>query len=104
MPDSEAIPGQTEMVCPFFIVLPVGELTRRQAEVLRLAALGCTDVAIAQRLMMSVYTARDHLRAVRGRLGACNTAHAVAIALVCGLIELSVADVIEGCPVGDRGG
>jgi DNA-binding CsgD family transcriptional regulator len=103
MPDSEAIPGQTETVCPFFVVLPVQELTARQRQVLRLAALGCADQEMARRLALSVYTVRDHLRAVRERLGAWNTAHAVAIALVCGLIELSVSEVIEGCPGDARG-
>jgi DNA-binding CsgD family transcriptional regulator len=94
MPDREETPGQTDLtVCPFFVVL-----SGRQAEVLGLAALGCTDSEIAQLLTLSVYTVQDHLRAARERLQARNTTHAVALGLLTGQIDVDdlMAQAISG--------
>jgi DNA-binding CsgD family transcriptional regulator len=91
MPDRDADPGlSAEADGPFF-VLPV--LADRQREVLALAARGLTHRQIAQKLYLSPYTVFEYLKSARERLGARNTAHAVAIAIVCGLIEFSVVEV-----------
>ncbi len=83
MPDRDVNPGQSEKSdCPFFL------LSARQRQILALAALGLTDREIAQRLARSPRTVRHHLAAARELLGAVNTTHAVAIALVAGLIRL----------------
>lgn len=87
MPDRDVVPGQTvETVCPFFLLAP--RLSKRQREVLSLAALGCTDREIARALTLSVHTVHEHLERVRERLEARNTTHAVAIALGAGLIQV----------------
>jgi len=56
-------------------------LTRRQAEVLGLLARGLTFLEVAVLLGLSVQTVKDHGKHARKRLGARNTAHAVAVAL-----------------------
>lgn len=66
---------------PFF-------LSDRQCEVLGLAALGYTDGEIARRLVVSRHTVHRHLAAIRERLGARNTTHAVAIGLLAGLLDV----------------
>ena len=82
MLDSGASPGlSVKTDGPFFI-------SARQCEVLRLAAAGLCDSEIARELVLSVHTVRSHLRTIRERLGARNTTHAVAIALVQGCISL----------------
>lgn len=86
MPDREFSPGQSEQTdCPFF-------LSPRQTEVLGLAARGLTAREIALRLMIEPDTVGTHLALARKMLGALNTTHAVAIAIIAGLIEF------EGCP------
>ena len=83
MPDGRTLPGQPEKPgCPGFV------LTQRQRQVLALAAIGLTDLAIARRLNRAPRTVQDHLRAARSRLGALNTTHAVALAIVLGLISI----------------
>ena len=83
MLDSGASPGlPAKAGSPFFV------LSGRQCEVLSLAATGLCDSEIALALVLSVHTVHDHLRAVRARLGARNTTHAVSIALVQGIISL----------------
>lgn len=92
MPDRDAGPGlSAEAGSPFFI----SPLSERQIEVLGLAALGWTDSEIAQRLYISVHTARAHLQAIRERMGARNTTHAVAMALAAGVIEVDAHSAIE---------
>jgi DNA-binding NarL/FixJ family response regulator len=83
MLDSGASPGlPAEAGSPFFV------LSDRQCEVLRLAAAGLCDSEIALALVLSVHTVRDHLKAIRARMGARNTTHAVSIALGQGIISL----------------
>jgi predicted ATPase/DNA-binding CsgD family transcriptional regulator len=47
---------------------PAG-LTPREVEVLQLVASGLTNVEIAERLIVSVYTVNAHLRAIFGKIG-----------------------------------
>jgi DNA-binding CsgD family transcriptional regulator len=47
---------------------PTG-LTSREAEVLRLVALGLTNAEVAERLIVSPFTVNAHLRAIFGKLG-----------------------------------
>jgi len=56
-------------------------LTPRQADVLGLMARGLTALEVAALLGLTVETVKDHGKHARKRLGARNTAHAVAIAL-----------------------
>ncbi|MER8578484.1 LuxR family transcriptional regulator [Mesorhizobium sp. M1423] len=62
-------------------------LSSRQRDVLHWAAEGLTTDQIADRLTISKNTADTHLRAVRERLGAANTIHAVAEAFRLGLLS-----------------
>lgn len=62
-------------------------LTPRRLEVLRLAANGLTNGDIARALWLSEETVKSHLQLAYCALGARDRAHAVAIALVRGLIQ-----------------
>jgi DNA-binding NarL/FixJ family response regulator len=65
------------------------ELTQRELEVLRLAADGLTNKAIADRLFISAKTARNHVTSCLLKLCARDRTEAVTIALRRGLIRLS---------------
>ncbi len=65
------------------------ELTQRELEVLRLAAEGLTNKAIADRLFISAKTARNHVTSCLFKLCARDRTEAVTIALRRGLIRLS---------------
>ena len=62
-------------------------LTRRQRQILQLYADGQSTARVAKRLGLSAETVRTHTKAILARLGACDRAHAVAIALRSSLIE-----------------
>ena len=64
--------------------LPFG-LSAREAEVLRLVAGGLTDAQVAERLFLSPYTVKAHLRSVYGKLGVENRAAATRLAVERGL-------------------
>jgi DNA-binding CsgD family transcriptional regulator len=63
-------------------------LTRREREVLSLIAAGADRQEIADELTISVATVRTHVRNVLRKLGARNRAHAIALAVQHGLIQL----------------
>ncbi|WP_394620049.1 DNA-binding response regulator [Lentzea sp. JNUCC 0626] len=63
-------------------------LTPRQRQVLALVAEGNSESDIAQRLDVAVNTVRSHMSKIRGRLGARDRAHAVALACHAGLLPL----------------
>lgn len=67
---------------------PVEPLTAREREVTALLAEGLSNRAIAQRLGISEHTAKFHVTAVLGKLGAQTRAEAVAQAVRLGLIVL----------------
>lgn len=60
---------------------PGSDLTVRELEVLRLLAQGLSASAIAEHLIVSRYTARNHIQNVLMKLGAHSRLEAVAIAL-----------------------
>ena len=64
-------------------------LTPRELEVLALLAEGCSPPAIAVRLVVSIYTARGHVKNVLRKLGAHSQLEAVAIAFRMGLLPPS---------------
>lgn len=61
-------------------------LTRREIEVLALAADGLSNAEIAERLFVSVETVRSHVAHARAKLGAHSRGHAACEALRRGLI------------------
>jgi DNA-binding NarL/FixJ family response regulator len=63
-------------------------LTEREIEVLREIAAGCSNKAVADRLMISEETVKGHVRNILGKLGANDRTHAVTIALTRGIIDL----------------
>jgi DNA-binding CsgD family transcriptional regulator len=67
--------------------LPI-RLSPREAEVLKWIACGKTYEEIAQFLVLSSETVRTHLKGVCRKFNATNKTHAVAIALVFGLIPV----------------
>ena len=56
-------------------------LTEREAEVLKLLALGYTGPEIADRLVVALDTVRTHIRNLKRKLGARTLPHLVALAL-----------------------
>jgi PAS domain S-box-containing protein len=60
---------------------PVGRLTRREMEILRLMASGATNRALAERLHISPATIRNHTHHIFEKLGVPNRLAAVALAL-----------------------
>jgi two-component system, NarL family, nitrate/nitrite response regulator NarL len=66
----------------------VEPLTRRESEVLQLLAQGLPTRAIAERLHISEHTAKFHVNAILGKLGAATRTEAVAVAIRSGLVIL----------------
>ena len=67
---------------------PAGSLSRREREVFELLAQGLKGAEIAHRLLISPATVRIHVRNGMQHLGARTPAHAVALAVKTGEIEL----------------
>jgi DNA-binding NarL/FixJ family response regulator len=67
---------------------PVETLTSREHEVLQLLAQGLTNRALAERLGISEHTAKFHVNAILGKLGAQGRTDAVVRAARLGLIVL----------------
>jgi len=66
---------------------PDSNLTKRQKEVLALLVDGLSNVEIAERLTISLSTARYHVSAILAKLSVSNRTEAAAIAIKHGLIE-----------------
>lgn len=66
----------------------VEPLTPREKEVLRLLATGLSNKEIAARLTLSEHTAKFHVAAILGKLGASSRTEAVSIGMRHGLILL----------------
>jgi two-component system response regulator NreC len=66
---------------------PVGELSPREREVLRLLALGYTNQEIAKELVVSVRTVESHRSHVMNKLRANSRAEMVRFALQAGLLD-----------------
>jgi two-component system, NarL family, response regulator DevR len=64
----------------------VDELTEREREVLALVAEGLSNAAIAERLIVSVHTVRNHIASLSGKLGAHSKLEALSIAVRRGLL------------------
>jgi DNA-binding NarL/FixJ family response regulator len=60
---------------------PVGRLTRREAEVLRLMATGATNRMLAGRLHVSPATVRNHTHHIFEKLGVPNRVAAITYAI-----------------------
>jgi DNA-binding CsgD family transcriptional regulator len=56
------------------------KISPREKEVLLLVADGKTATEIGLKLKISVFTARNHIRLIRAKLGAKSASHAVGIA------------------------
>jgi two-component system, NarL family, nitrate/nitrite response regulator NarL len=66
----------------------VEPLTPRERQVLQLLSEGLSNQAIAERLRISEHTAKFHVNAILGKLGAANRAEAVAQGVRLGLVVL----------------
>jgi len=67
---------------------PIEQLTPREIEVIRLLADGLPNRIIAEQLGISEHTAKFHVNAIIGKLGAHNRTEAVTRAARSGLIDL----------------
>lgn len=63
------------------------QLTTREVEVLQLVAEGLTNAAIAERLVVSLHTVRNHVARISRKLGAHSKLEALSIALRQGLVS-----------------
>ena len=63
------------------------DLTPRQKEVLALVVDGLSNAEIAERLVITLATARYHVSTILGKLGASNRAEAAALAVRHGLVD-----------------
>ena len=63
-----------------------GELTEREREVLALVAEGLSNAAIAESLVVSVHTVRNHIASLSAKLGAHSKLEALSIAVRQGLL------------------
>jgi NarL family two-component system response regulator LiaR len=67
---------------------PTGhDLTERHVEILALMAEGLSNQAIAERLILSPYTVRNHVSEILSRLGVTSRTEAVALAVRHGLVR-----------------
>jgi len=62
-------------------------LSDRELEVLQWMACGCTNLEIAQKLVISLHTVKSHARNIYSKLGVKNRTEAVARARLLGLLE-----------------
>ena len=67
---------------------PLGELTAREVEVLRMLAEGLGNKEIAERLGISDHTVKFHISSILGKLGAASRTEAVTQGIRMGLIVL----------------
>jgi DNA-binding NarL/FixJ family response regulator len=67
---------------------PLEELTPRELEVLQLLAEGLANKRIAERLAISEHTAKFHVNAILGKLGARSRTEAIVLAARLGLVIL----------------
>lgn len=75
---------------------PRSAVTRRQVEILRLAANGNTNRAIAGWLRISEETVKSQLRAIYPKLRVSDRTQAVAVALRVGLLTVDDIDLPPG--------
>jgi DNA-binding CsgD family transcriptional regulator len=74
----------------------IGEpLTDREIEMLRLTAKGMTAREIAKELFLAPETVRGHKKAAIHKLDAKNGAHAVAIAIGLGIVNIDEIVTVE---------
>lgn len=66
--------------------LPIGPLSEREQQVLRMLDLGCSNRVIGERLFISENTVKVHLRNLNAKLGANSRAQAVSAARRLGLL------------------
>jgi len=63
------------------------DLTERQLAILALLVDGLTNNEIAERLILSPYTVRNHVSEILSKLGACTRTEAAALAVRLGLVR-----------------
>ena len=68
-------------------IVQMERLTRREREVLRWMAEGCTNAEIAERLCLAIGTVRNHVGRILEKLGARDRTHAVRLAIEWGLLD-----------------
>lgn len=98
---AEFLPGQGEPVRNQ-AGLPSTSLTKRELDVLRLVALGCTNGEIARELCITEHTAKGHLAKILSKLGVNNRVQIAAYAMHNRLVEpvrLPASRVVHRAPV-----
>lgn len=75
----EEAPRPDETLMPLRAATALAQLTQREREVLCLVSIGMSNAQAAARLGISTATVKDHVRSLRGKLGA-QTRVAVAVA------------------------
>lgn len=75
--------------------LPHGEFTKRELEVLRLAAMGRSNKDIAEKLNITARTAKGYLAEIFSKLNVGSRTEAVIVALKAGIISLDDINTFE---------
>ena len=87
-PEDELAEAEEDVITPGHR----GPLSPREREVVSLIAMGASLEQLADELTISVSTVRTHLRNAVQKLGARNRAHAIALAMQHGLIDIRRPD------------
>jgi DNA-binding CsgD family transcriptional regulator len=74
-------------------------LSDREVEILTAVSMGYTDGQAAAMLGITPGTVRDHVSAIKAKLGASNSAHMVRLGFVDGYLRLTT-DTINRKPIG----
>lgn len=82
-----AVGQPPSQVAPAPPPIPVGELTPRESEVLRLVAGGLSNRQIAEQLYLTEGTVKNHVSAIYAKLHARDRAQAISMALRQGLVD-----------------
>jgi DNA-binding NarL/FixJ family response regulator len=76
----------------------IDPLTPRELEVLKLVAQGMRNRDIAGRLVISEYTAANHVRSILMKTGSANRTQAARFAAIHGLLDDGQPPAVSGSP------
>src|SRR5437868_339449 len=76
------------------VEVPSLRVTKREIEILALAASGLCDKEIGSRLNLQICTVRTYWDRLRKKLSALNRTHAVCLAMALGWVEVDITELM----------